>query len=480
METVHLHETCSRQRLALEPEDGSTFRMYVCGPTVYGPAHIGNFRTFILFDVLHRTLRAAGYRVNYVRNITDVDDKTIRGAQAEGVPLGSFTQRWTEKFHADCAALALLPPDAEPRATDHIAEQIRLVETLIAKGHAYVAGDGSVYFDVSSFPEYGKLSHIDANALRTQSETSGGGRNLADEYERDAVADFALWKAHKAEDGPVGWDSPWGRGRPGWHLECSAMSMAYLGETFDLHGGGEDLCFPHHENEIAQSECATGKAFVRHWVHMVHLLVEGRKMSKSFGNFFTATDLFEKGHAPGVVRYALLSGHYRQQLNFTFNGLDAARSALARLEKADRLLAKAYPGGEAAWRAFATEEPAGGEPCGRFTDAWDALREDLNTPAALGALFKALPGLATESPDDADFHGFRKLMFALGLRPWLPRREDAEGIETPPEVRALAEERWEAKKARDFARADALRARLADAGWNVLDAKDGYTLRKKD
>ena len=480
METVHLHETCSRQRRALQPEDGSTFRMYVCGPTVYGPAHIGNFRTFIFFDVLYRTLRAAGYDVNYVRNITDVDDKTIRGAQAEGTALADFTRRWTERFHADCAALNLLPPAAEPAATAHIAEQIRLVESLVAKGHAYAAGDGSVYFDVSSFADYGKLAHIDTKALRTQNETSGGGRNLADEYERDAVADFALWKAHKPEDGPVSWDSPWGRGRPGWHLECSAMSMAYLGETFDLHGGGEDLCFPHHENEIAQSEGATGKPFVRHWVHAVHLLVEGRKMSKSFGNFFTAGDLFEKGHPPEVVRYALLSGHYRQQLNFTFNGLDAARSALARLEKADRRLAATWPGGEEAWRAFVTAEPAAGDPCGCFADAWDALREDLNTPATFGAIFKALPALSAEAPAEADFPGFRKLMYALGLRPWLLRKDDAEPTEAPAGITALAEERWAAKKARDFSRADALRAELAEAGWNVLDAKDGYTLRKKD
>ncbi len=477
METLHLFETASRERRPLKPEDSKKLRMYVCGPTVYGPAHIGNFRTFVLFDVLYRTLRAAGYEVDYVRNITDVDDKTIRGALDAGTDLDVFTQRWTDAFHEDCAALNLLPPTSEPKATAHIAEQISLVQKLMNKGHAYVGGDGSVYFKVSSFPDYGKLAHIDRDALQSQSQNSGGKRNLADEYDREAVADFALWKAHKPDDGPIGWDSPWGRGRPGWHLECSAMSMRYLGETFDLHGGGEDLCFPHHENEIAQSEGATGKPFVRHWMHCVHLLVEGRKMSKSLGNFFTLQDLVEKSYKPQAIRYALISGHYRQQLNFTLKGIDGAQSALTRIDKLNALFAGKFPEGADAWNTFLAAEPDPGKPAGRFADAWQALSDDLNTPAALGALFKVLPSFQNEPPVPDDFHGFRKLMFALGLRPATPRPTKNAATDIPSDIQKLAEERWTAKAGRDFARADSLREQIGQAGWKILDTKDGYTLQ---
>lgn len=268
---IKLYDTLTKEYKDLKSLDGRQYRFYCCGPTVYGPAHIGNFRTFLAQDVFRRVIELDGLNPFMVRNLTDVDDKTIRGAQKEGVSLDEFTQKWTEKFHKDCNVLNMLIPDKEPTATGHIAEQITMIEKLIERGHAYVAKDGSVYYKVSSFEDYGKLAHLDPENLRTQAETSGGAANLADEYDRESVTDFALWKAYKEEDGANAWDSPWGRGRPGWHIECSAMSIKYLGETFDLHAGGVDLCFPHHENEIAQAEGASGKPFAMHWFHSAHL-----------------------------------------------------------------------------------------------------------------------------------------------------------------------------------------------------------------
>lgn len=467
MEKVELHDTLTREKRELTPVDGKQFRFYVCGPTVYGPAHIGNFRTFVLFDVFYRVLIAAGLNPRFARNITDVDDKTIKTSQEQGLTLRTFTDRYTEKFHADCDIIGLLRPDVEPRATDHIQEQIDLIAILMEKGHAYQGADGSIYYRVASFPEYGKLSHFDPAALQTQATNSANDLNLADEYERDAVADFALWKAHKPADGENAWDSPWGRGRPGWHIECSAMSMKVLGETFDLHGGGEDLCFPHHENEIAQSEGATGKPFALHWMHAVHLLVEGKKMSKSLGNFFTLDDLLAKGFAPDAIRYLLVSGHYRQQLNFTLKGVEGAASGLKRLRK----LAAHLGVPEDAHR----QPPPPGSYSGAFAQAWAALRDDLNTPAALGELFKTGAALLSEPPSEEDRTGLHKLLFALGLPPTAPETEKS-SAEAPDAIRALAERRWEAKKTRDFATADALRKEITAAGWQVLDAKDGYTL----
>ncbi len=476
MEPIRLYDTLSREVRELPAGASGRFRMYVCGPTVYGPAHIGNFLTFTRFDVLYRLLRLAGYRPYYVRNITDVDDKTIRGAMEAGVPLAAFTHKWTERFHADCARLNLLPPDVEPRATDHIAEQIALVERLVAGGHAYVGGDGSVYYRVDSFPGYGKLSHFDPAALRQQASTSGGAANLADEYERDHVADFALWKARKEADGPVWWDSPWGPGRPGWHLECSAMSLKYLGSGFDLHGGGEDLCFPHHENEIAQSEAATGEPFARHWMHSVHLLVEGRKMSKSLGNFHVLADLEEKGFHPMEIRLALLGGHYRQQYNFTFAGLEAARSGLTKLEAGVDALLQHAGMARAEWSALVKPElPPGWGP---FADAWNALRHDLNTPAVLGALFSGL-----KAARRADAAGARTalaavgaLCYALGLELFARPAAAPVAAEPPAAIKALAEQRWQAKLAKDFAAADRLRAELHARGWQVIDQPTTYRL----
>jgi cysteinyl-tRNA synthetase len=480
MEPISLYDTMSRTLRELSPGKEGVFRFYVCGPTVYGPAHIGNFLTFIRFDVLYRLLKLAGYAPFYVRNITDVDDKTIQGALAGGLPLAAFTDRWTRRFHEDCARLNLLEPDMEPRATGHIAEQIALVERLIESGHAYQGGDGSVYFRVAAFKEYGKLSHFDPEALRQQAVNSAGTVNLSDEYERDSVADFALWKARKESDGEIFWESPWGPGRPGWHLECSAMSLKYLGPDFDLHGGGEDLCFPHHENEIAQSEAATCDCFARHWMHSVHLLVEGRKMSKSLGNFFVLEDLLERGFHPAEIRLALLGGHYRQQFNFTLNALEAARSGLDKLEAAMTRLLKAAGLEQGDWAALVRpEQPASWGP---FANAWQALKADLNTPAVLGALFSGAK-LAANTDDPAAARtalaAAGALFFALGVPLFVRPAANEPVLEIPASVTALADARWEAKKARDFARADQLRQQISDKGWLVVDRPNGYALQNK-
>jgi cysteinyl-tRNA synthetase len=325
-----LQDTLSRTERAISPIDGKTLRFYCCGPTVYGPAHIGNFRTFIAQDVFRRVVELSGTPTLHVRNLTDVDDKTIRDSQKAGQTLIDFTESWTRKFHADCTALNALPPHIEPSAIGHIPHQVRMIETLIERGHAYTSADGSVYFRVASYADYGRLSHLEDRELRVGSATTA---NDSDEYTKDSLADFALWKARKPEDGANFWPSPWGEGRPGWHLECSAMILEYLGEDFDLHSGGVDLIFPHHENEIAQSCCATHGHFAHHWMHVAHLMVDGGKMSKSVGNLYTLADLETRGYTAGEVRYVLISGYYSAPLNFTFHSLDAARQALARLAK---------------------------------------------------------------------------------------------------------------------------------------------------
>jgi len=489
--SVRLHNTLTRAVETLAPaREDLPFRMYCCGPTVYGPAHIGNFRTFLLQDVLRRVLALDGYAVRHVRNITDVDDKTIARSQREGVSLAEFTAGWTRKFHADCAALNLLPPHVEPSAVANIPLQIAMIEKLVAKGHAYAAADGSVYFKISTCPDYGKLSHLDLAALRTQSTNSAGTANDADEYARERVSDFALWKARKPEDGPNFWPSPWGNGRPGWHIECSAMSNHYLGDTFDIHGGGVDLCFPHHENEIAQAECATGhRHFAAHWFHCAHLMVDGAKMSKSLGNLYTLDDLRAKGATPAAVRYALVNGYYRSQLNFTLKALADAASALNKIRRAaDKLLAAA-----GLTRAdFAPPETLETVTAwGAFQPAWDALRDDLNIPAALGKFFGALPAVtAGDRPLEAvraDLSGLGNFLYALGIRIFEDAEQEAENEKQgdsaaagspPAEVAALAERRWAAKQARDFAGADALRAELAALGWRSIDRKDGYSLER--
>ncbi len=451
--SIRLHDSLSRELRPLQPShpDG-VYRFYNCGPTVYAPAHIGNFRTFVVNDVLRRLLELefGPARVKHVRNLTDVDDKTIRRAREEGRPLAVVTKQWTDKFHADCAALNCLPPHVEPTATGHIREQVDMIDVLMQKGNAYRAPDGSVYFKVGSFDGYGRLSRVKERELQLGSALAGKPQ-AADADEKEDVSDFALWKAHKNEDGDNAWDSPWGRGRPGWHIECSAMSKKHLGDTIDLHTGGVDLLFPHHENEIAQSECCNGVPFARHWYHSEHLLVDGKKMSKSLGNLYTLDDLVAKGFSPMALRYALLAGHPRKQLNFTLDSLHAAEKALGTL------------------RSFrASLAPADGDEQA-FAAVHAALDDDLNTPGALGALFTVV----NRGPAGVSLAAFDRALFAFGLKLDAPA---ALKVETPAAIQALAEKRWAAKQAKDFAAADALRKELTAAGWSMLDRRDGYSL----
>ncbi|MBM3864504.1 MAG: cysteine--tRNA ligase [Verrucomicrobia bacterium] len=447
---LRLNDSLRREIRELRPShpDG-IFRFYNCGPTVYAPAHIGNFRTFVVNDVIRRLLELeyGPGRVRHVRNLTDVDDRTITQSRKEGRPLAEITRHWTAIFHEDCTALNLLPPHAEPTATGYIREQVNMIEVLMEKGHAYRAADGSVYFRLATFPDYGRLSRIQERELQVTNA-------VADADHKDSVSDFALWKAYKPEeDGSVRWPGPRtaAAGRPGWHIECSAMSKALLGDTIDLHTGGVDLLFPHHENEIAQSECCNGVPYARHWYHSEHLLVEGTTMSKSKGNYHTLRDLVAKGHEAMAVRYALLMGHPRKQLNFTLDSLQAAASALRTL------------------RAARAAVPGAGGPIDVSAPVIAALTDDLNFPGALGALFTALKASALAELNAA---GFDRALFALGLD--LSARASAAAI--PAAVTALAERRWAAKQARDFAAADALRAELNAAGWAMLDRKDGWSL----
>jgi cysteinyl-tRNA synthetase len=447
---IRLYDSLSRELRELKPsQPDGVYRFYNCGPTVYAPAHIGNFRTFVVNDVLRRLLELefGADKVKHVRNLTDVDDRTIGQTRKEKRSLAEITKTWTDKFHADCAALNCLPPHVEPAATRHIREQVDMIEVLMRKGHAYRAADGSVYFKISSFPEYGALSRIKERELKVTN-------SAFDADHKDDVGDFALWKAYKPEeDGDVKWPGPddAAAGRPGWHIECSAMSKKHLGDTIDLHTGGVDLLFPHHENEIAQSQCCNGTMFAHHWYHTEHLLVDGTTMSKSKGNYYVLDDLVAKGYSPMAVRYALLAGHPRKQLNFTLDSLHAAESALATL------------------RAYRGTLPSTSVTQDVFGPVHAALQEDLNTPAALGALFS----IVNRKPGEADAASFDRVMFALGLKLDTPAAPKAEA---PLEVKAVAEKRWAAKKAKDFATADALRKEITAAGWSMLDRKDGYSL----
>jgi cysteinyl-tRNA synthetase len=461
---MRLFDTLTRTEREMRPIDGSTFRFYCCGPTVYGPAHIGNFRTFVLQDVLRRVLETGGTRTLHVRNITDVDDKTIRDSQLAGQSLVDFTTGWTQKFHDDCEQLGLLAPHIEPGAASHIPQQIAMIEKLVGEGHAYSSCDGSVYFKIASFPDYGKLSRLDQRELdlgKTQNA-----RANADEYEKDSLADFVLWKSRRPDDGPNFWPSPWGDGRPGWHLECSAMIHEYLGKSFDLHSGGVDLVFPHHENEIAQSTCACGGHFAAHWFHIAHLLVDGGKMSKSLGNLYTLSALETRGFSPMEVRYVLIGGHYRKSLNFTLESLTAAREALAKLSKGARALAA----------KMGSDTPLDAAEFGPFQTAWNSLNDDLNTPAALGGLFTGLREAADLSGRDAAaaLAGFNRVLRALGLT--LPEEAPAGSVPIPESIRLLAETRWQARLAKNWGESDTLRAELAALGWSVKDGKDAYTL----
>jgi cysteinyl-tRNA synthetase len=456
----------SLEAVVARPESPRVLSLYTCGPTVYAHAHIGNFRAYVFEDLLQRHLVARGFTVRRVMNLTDVDDKTIRGCREAGIPLAEYTRPFKEAFFEDSKSLRLLPADMYPCATDpeQITRMIMMIGLLLERGHAYRAEDGSVYFRIASFAGYGKLAHVDPEGQRP------GQRVSSDEYDKEAVADFALWKAWTPEDGVVGWESPWGRGRPGWHIECSAMATGLLGETIDIHCGGVDNIFPHHEAEIAQCECAgTGAGpFVRYWMHCAHLMVEGSKMAKSAGNFLTLRDLMAKGWTGREVRYALISVHYRGALNFTFEGLAGARTALGRLDAwRERLI-------ETAGQQIAPEE-APSSTAGFL----DALDDDLNVSGALAVLFETL----RESNRAMD-EGRLTPSQARGLLEWLGIVDSVLGLEPeafsgpPPEVESLAAERLAARAAKEWARSDELRDRIAALGWAVKDTKDGQKLSK--
>ena len=495
---LKLFNTLSRSIQEFTPLNPGKVGMYCCGPTVYDFAHIGNWRTFVFADLVRRTLEFSGYDVRHVMNITDIEDKIIKRVREQKISLREFTGKYETAFLDDLKALGCREPHVKPRATEYIAEIIALIEKLIARGVAYKASDGSVYFSIEKYRgcgcHYGQLLKLNFDEMRA------GARVSADEYEKESVADFALWKARVPDDGDIFWPSPFGEGRPGWHIECSAMSMKVLGESFDLHLGGEDLKFPHHEDEIAQSEGATGKSFVKYWLHGAHLQVEGKKMSKSLGNFFTLRDLLAKGFTGREVRYLLLTAHYRETFNFTLDGLAGAKSALARI---DECLSKLR---EAAANHKEAQEPEN-EIIEQFTDA---LNDDLNISRAWAVVFdwirkkntwlltefvtesESVHSLVSRSPGSGEeahmasvlaTREMRAAKAASALATW-NKIDSVLGIsvktetEIPAEILALAEARTEAKKARDFKRADAIRDELKSKGWVVEDSPKGIKLKK--
>jgi cysteinyl-tRNA synthetase len=462
---LRLTNTMTRKLEEFAPLEGNHVRMYTCGPTVYDYAHIGNFRTYMFEDLLRRFLKYKGYEVTQVMNITDIDDKTIKGSQEKRISLTEFTTPIKNAFFEDLDTLRIERAEHYPEATAHIPEMVKLVKRLIKNGLAYEI-EGNYYFSISKFPEYGKLSHIDLAGLKP------GARVAADEYEKESVSDFALWKAWDEKDGDVFWETDLGKGRPGWHLECSVMSMKYLGETFDIHTGGVDNIFPHHENEIAQSEGATGKEFVNLWLHSEHLIVERQKMSKSLKNEYTLRDILDMGYPALAVRYALLSTHYRQQLNFTFDGLAAARNALERYNDFYTNL-NDYSGGESSGEADGFVE-------GMLKAFEESLDDDLNISGALGAVFdfirdinrlKAENMLSAPERDRA-LEAVKKVDSVLDLLQREPKTIDSE-------IEELIQKRTEAKKKRDFETADRIRAELLEKGIILEDTPAGTKWKRK-
>ncbi len=441
--------------------------MYTCGPTVYDYAHIGNFRAFLFEDLLKRWLKYRGFKVTHVMNLTDVDDKTIKGSQAKGVPLRQYTDFFAKAFFEDIGKLGIEPADVYPRATDHVPEMVTIIKTLLAKGVAYRGEDGSIYYAVSKFPEYGKLSHLKVGELKA------GARVSQDEYAKEEAQDFALWKAYTPEDGDAVWETELGKGRPGWHIECSAMSMKYLGETFDIHCGGIDNMFPHHENEIAQSEAATGKVFVNYWMHNEHLQVEGKKMSKRLGNFYTLRDLLAKGYDPIVIRYLLISTHYRQQFNFTFEGLEAAKGGIERLKNLARRLHDQEG------------KPSEGKVQMQITRVkkcfGDAMDDDLNISIALAALFDFVREInnlldsGLVSKNEAAEVGGLLMQFdsVIGV---IGKVEVEEAL--PNDIDALVQKREAARKAKNWKEADQIRDQLKALGIVVEDTAQGVRWHK--
>src|SRR5215204_2930375 len=465
---LRFFNTLSRQVDEFHPMEEGKVRMYICGPTVWNFAHIGNFRTFIFGDVLRRYLKFKGYTVTHVFNLTDIDDRIINEAAKRNISIDEFTAPYIKAFWEDFDALGMERPDVTPRATHHIQEMIDIISTLLENGHAYES-EGSIYYRIGAFPQYGKLSKINFSG----NITGGSERVDTDKYDKEDARDFALWKLVGEDDLP-GWDAPFGRGRPGWHIECSAMSMKYLGETFDLHAGGMDLQFPHHENEIAQSEGATGKLFARYWIHSEFLKIDDVTMSKSKGNFFTFRDLREQGYSALAIRYLLLSVPTRKQLNFTFEGLQGAESTVERLRNFRSLVrdAKTADGSDSDVAAFVSKALA---------DFESSMDDDFNTAAALAAIHDLVrevntalagPGLKADDREGA-LDAISKFDSVLGIF----GREESTDLDA--EIEALVEERQAARRDRNFARSDEIRDLLAEKGIVLEDTKDGVRWKRR-
>jgi cysteinyl-tRNA synthetase len=478
MHEIRFHNTLGGEMEVFTPQKSNEVRMYTCGPTVYDYAHIGNYRTFVFQDILRRFLKLRGFKMNHVMNLTDVDDRIIANAAAAGVSIRDYTEKFAQAFFDDCKTLSIEAPEYWIRATDHIDDMVKLIQRLQEKTYTYPS-EGSIYYRIAKFPHYGRLSNIDVTGIQA------GARVDMDRYEKESARDFALWKAPKP--GEHYWQTPIGKGRPGWHIECSAMAMKYLGETLDIHTGGIDLAFPHHENELAQSEAATGKPFVRYWMHSEHLLVEGEKMSKSLGNFYTLRDLFAKGYKPSALRFALASVPYRKQLNFTFDGLQQAASSVERLRNfAARLAQGKFPAGKQKGMASRIAEAA---------DEFDAgLSDDLNTARALAAAFDLLreTNIAMDKGDfrQGDVAGAQEFLANFDCIFAVMEDNDAEklralgfgaadGGPSDAEIEKLIAERQAARQRRDFAASDRIRKELADRGILIEDSKDGSVRWKR-
>ena len=469
---MRFYNTLGRNMQDFQPIEEKVAKMYTCGPTVYNYAHIGNFRAYLFEDLLRRSLEYHGYKVTQVMNLTDVDDKTIRDSRAAGLKLQDFTRKYKDAFFEDLRTLRIEPAEHYPEATTHIPEMIEMIRILFEKGFAYKSEDGSVYFSIAKFKDYGKLAKIDMEQQRS------GVRINNDEYDKDSVADFALWKAWSESDGDVKWDSPWGPGRPGWHLECSAMSMKYLGRTFDIHTGGIDNMFPHHEDEIAQSEAANSCKFVNYWLHCEHLTIDKKKMSKSLGNFYTLRDLLNKGYSGKEVRWALIGTHYRSKLNFNLGLCDQARSTLKKFADFFGRL-KALPQGTAG------KEEAAGLAADADKKFADAIGDDLNIAEALSAVFTLERAVNTALASNSfqseaggvileQFRRFDRVLAVFDVD--AAASEAAEDV--PAGIMALAQKRIEARKAKDFKTADEIRDSLKAQGWVIIDTPQGMKVKK--
>lgn len=441
---IKLYNTKSKEIELFQPIESGKVSMYSCGPTVYNYPHIGNYRAYIFSDILKRALLFNGFSVKHVMNITDVDDKTIRDSQNAGKSLLDFTQQYTAEFMKDLDVLEIIPANKFPKATDHIPEMVSMIETLIDNDNAYKAEDGSTYFDISSFSNYGSLSHIDSTNFRKTDRVSD------DEYDKENVQDFALWKAHDSSDGDAAWDTTLGKGRPGWHIECSAMSTKYLGNHFDIHTGGVDLIFPHHENEIAQSVCCNGGDFVNYWMHNEHLMVDGKKMSKSLGNYYTLRDLQSKGFSPLAFRYFLLQAHYRTQTNFTLKALEASQNALRNLHHHARGLKTGF------FSSLLVKENK------EFvSNIKEAMNDDLDTPRALALTWEMLKGSETPA---IKLKNLIKADEFLGIGV-----KKAIEFKIPKNILKLAKERELARKEKNWEKADQIRDEIKRNGYQVFD-----------